>query len=140
MPVLANPKYERFSQELAQGKSADKAYCLAGFVKNRSNASRLSSNEDIRARVQEIQLGGAQAAGLTVQWVIDGIKENFARAMQHVEVKDHRGQGIGEYRYDGAVANKCLELAGKHLGLFAEKVEHSGSLTISHEEALKELE
>lgn len=46
--------------------------------------------------------------------------------MQAEPVLDSRGKPTGEYRYDGSVANKALELLGKHLGLFKDKVEHSG--------------
>jgi phage terminase small subunit len=35
MPVLSNPKHERFAQELAKGKTADEAYQLAGCKPNR---------------------------------------------------------------------------------------------------------
>ena len=36
-----------------------------------------------------------------------------------------RGKATGEYRYDGAVANRALELLGKELGLFTERGEPS---------------
>lgn len=54
MPVLANPKHEMFAQARAQGKSADEAYQCAGFKAHRGNAHRLSTNESIKRRVQEI--------------------------------------------------------------------------------------
>jgi hypothetical protein len=43
MGELDNPKYERFAQELAAGKTA--AYEAAGYRKHRGNAARLSANE-----------------------------------------------------------------------------------------------
>ena len=54
MPVLANPRHERFAQALHDGKTADEAYIIAGFQKNRHNASRLKTNETIRKRVDEL--------------------------------------------------------------------------------------
>ena len=62
MPTLQNPRHERFAQELAIGKSADAAYVLAGYRANRSNAARLSANQDIQKRVAEIQSLGAERA------------------------------------------------------------------------------
>jgi hypothetical protein len=41
--------------------------------------------------------------------------------MQAEPVRDKDGNPTGEYRYDGAVANKALELLGRHLGMFADK-------------------
>jgi len=43
---------------LATGKTADAAYVLAGYRTNRSNAARLSANQDIEKRVAEIQAVG----------------------------------------------------------------------------------
>ena len=45
--VLRNPRHERFSQELATGKTSDAAYVLAGYRANRSNAARLSASRNI---------------------------------------------------------------------------------------------
>ncbi len=54
MPVLSNSKHELFAQAIAQGKSADEAYVLAGYSENRSNAARMNANERVKMRVVEI--------------------------------------------------------------------------------------
>lgn len=54
MPVLPNPKHERFAQELAKGKTAAEAHVLAGYSENRHNAWTLKQNEDIVKRVSEL--------------------------------------------------------------------------------------
>ena len=48
--------------------------------------------------------------------------ENVKRALQIEEVK-LRGVPTGEYRYEGSVANRALELIGKELGLFVDRSE-----------------
>jgi len=53
---------ERFAQALAQGKTANEAYALAGYKGNDGNASRLKGNERISARVQEIVGSAAERA------------------------------------------------------------------------------
>lgn len=70
MPVLRNPRHERFAQELAQGKSSADAYVAAGYKENRHNAHRLSTIENIRARVEEIQSQGADLAAVTLEMLI----------------------------------------------------------------------
>ena len=55
MPVLSNPKHERFCQERAKGETADHAYQLAGYTPSRHNAARLSTNETVRQRIAEVQ-------------------------------------------------------------------------------------
>lgn len=136
MPVLGNQRHERFAQELASGKTADEAYVLAGFKANRGNASVLKSKQSISSRVEEINSKAAADVGLSKQWVIERLVENANRAMQAVEIRDKDG-GTGEYKYEGSVANKALELLGKEIGMFKDKVEHTGlvNITISGDDA-----
>ena len=49
--------------------------------------------------------------------------ENAERALQHVAVLDRDGKPTGEYRYDGNVANRALELLGKPQGMFIDRHE-----------------
>jgi hypothetical protein len=57
MAVLTSSKYERFAQLVAQGVSPTKAYLQAGYSKANahSNASRLSQNELVLARIKELK-------------------------------------------------------------------------------------
>jgi hypothetical protein len=66
MPALDNAKHERFAQRVAEGKTADAAYVLAGFARNDSNAARLNGNERVKARVAEILEEAAAQVGVTV--------------------------------------------------------------------------
>jgi phage terminase small subunit len=138
MPVLRNPKHERFAQETASGKGPSEAYRLAGFVsksvKGTSvNASRLLAQTSIQDRVKELlterEAIHAQATAeaikstaLTKQWVIERLVQNVERAMQEEEIRNKDG-GTGEYRYEGSVANRALELLGKELGMFVDRRE-----------------
>lgn len=136
MPALNNPKHERFAQELAKGLSIDKAYEAAGFKPNRGNASTLKQKQSISGRVTEIlsereaihaqaTADAIKAAALTKEWVIETLMENVARAMQAKPVRsDDDGEAIGEYQYQGNVANRALELLGKELGMFVERTEN----------------
>jgi hypothetical protein len=70
---------------------------------------------------------------VTRQFVLKGLARNATRAMQ-AEKATMRGVPTGEYRYDGAVANRALELIGKELGMFGERKESMSVLrTISAE-------
>jgi phage terminase small subunit len=64
MPVLQNARHEAFAQELARGKAAEAAYQAAGYKPDRGNASRLTANDSIRARVAELK---AQIADVVVR-------------------------------------------------------------------------
>lgn len=52
--------------------------------------------------------------------MLQTLKDNVERAMQSKPVLDRKGEPTGEYVYDGAVANRGLELLGRHLSLFPE--------------------
>ena len=74
MGLLANPRYERFAQALALGKTATEAYALAGYKANDGNASRLKGNERISARVQEIVGRAAERAEVSLERVLRELK------------------------------------------------------------------
>lgn len=134
MPILANARHERFAQELARGRSCTEAYKEAGYdcegSSAWSSASRLSRNVEVSARVRELQQLGADKAVLTEEWVISRLMQNAERAMQAEPVIGGDGEAKGEFKYEGNVANRALELLGKKLGIFVEKVDlnatHSG--------------
>jgi phage terminase small subunit len=111
-------------------------YLEAGFTsKDRLHASKLASrmlkNADVKEYVSErrakIEAEIEKQTGISVQWVLDSLKANHDRAMQLEPVCDKEGNGIG-FKYDGAVANRSLELMGKHLGMFVERVENKTEL------------
>lgn len=131
MPELKNARHELFAQELAKGRSATEAYALAGYNGDRAHASRLAAKGNISARKQELLAIAAERTGVTVDWIVDRIRENVERAMQREVVKDTRGRKTGEYRYDGAVANKGLELLGKHKGMFKENLNLTADQTLA---------
>jgi hypothetical protein len=66
--------------------------------------------------------GRTSAEPATRAWVLERLAENVRRAMQ-IEPVTLRGVPTGEYRYEGSVANRALELLGKELGLFVERSE-----------------
>lgn len=123
MPVLENPRHERFAQELAKGKTADEAYEAAGFGQHRGNASRLKGNESIAARVEELLGRAATRVEISKSWVLGKLVENANRALQQFPVLDKDGKETGEFRYEGSVANRALELVGKELGMFVDRKE-----------------
>lgn len=75
MPVLSNQKWEIFAQEIAKGKTADEAYVLAGFKKNRGNAATLKARQIILDRVQELQNEGSLRVEITIASLIQEAAE-----------------------------------------------------------------
>lgn len=63
---LKNARHERFAQELAKGSSATAAYAAAGYEPSEQNASRLTRNDKVAARVAELKERAAEKAVVTV--------------------------------------------------------------------------
>lgn len=70
MPILDNPRHEAFAQALAEGKTADEAYVLAGYKANRGNATVLKAKQSVKARVRELLAKGERRAEVTVAQVL----------------------------------------------------------------------
>lgn len=120
-------KQERFVSEYLIDMNATQAAIRAKYSKK--TAQRIGSENLSKPLIQEALRGAMDARAkrteVSQDWVVDHLKTNVERSMQETEVmKD--GKGIGEFQYNGAVANKSLELVGKHLGMFVEKHEHTG--------------
>jgi hypothetical protein len=50
MPVLKNPRHERFAQLLASGKTGTDAYEEAGYRRNDGNGPALAGTEELNGR------------------------------------------------------------------------------------------
>ena len=86
---------------------------LVGEGRGSFREVRIQQREQIHAQ------GTAKAVekvALTQEWVLTRLMENAERALQHIAVLDKERKPTGEYRYDGSVANRALELLGKQQG------------------------
>src|SRR5262249_1246754 len=99
----------------------------AGFSERtaKEQGSRLSTRPDIKARIEELRPRFVERVAatttLTKAYVLEKLHENMKRALQAEPVYDSSGKPIGEYRYEGSIANRALELIGKELGMFIEQ-------------------
>jgi hypothetical protein len=59
---------------------------------------------------------------LTKEWVVGKLSENIECALQAARAGED-GEEQGEYRYQGNVANRSLELLGKELDMFIDRKE-----------------
>jgi hypothetical protein len=127
VPALKNLRHEQFAQLVATGKSVTESYISAGFSPNGAKVSayRLLRLAPVKARVDELSVCVSQSAvtraAVDREWVLSNLKENVERSMRHEPVHDSRGVPTGEFRYEGGVANRALELIGKELGMFGER-------------------
>lgn len=134
MPQLRNRRWEKFCQLTAQGLKRGEAYYKAGYAAPNHAAasgmgSKLFSRPEIKARVKELQDLMAEhevealiEAGMDRNWVMAELQDIVGRCKQETPVKDRQGNLTGEYTFNAAGANKALELVGKELGMFADRL------------------
>jgi len=70
MPVLKNPKHELFAHSMAKGATAGQAYIDAGYTPDAKNAARLTKNDEIRVRINELMTPAIQATEISVERIM----------------------------------------------------------------------
>ena len=81
MPVLRNPRYEIFAQEMAKAKTATAAMATAGYSDPR-NSTRLTKNDEIRRRIEELKERGAARAEVSVASLLSELEEARLLALE----------------------------------------------------------
>lgn len=129
LPDTLTAKQEAFCQAyVANGDNGTQAAISAGYGKAGAAVQALDNlrNPKIENRIAEIRASIPKKTGVTPEFVMNGLVEVYNRAMQNEAVKDHEGNPIGEYRFQGQVANKSLELMGRTLSMFVDRKEITG--------------
>lgn len=134
MPL--NDLQERFVQEYLIDLNASAAAVRAGYKSPRDGATLMQIDEVV-ARIEEAKAERAARLAVKADWIVEQLRLVVERCMQ-LEPVVEKGQLVletdqfGEVRalvkFNPQAATKALELLGKHVGMFVEKVEHSGSV------------
>lgn len=122
-----NSKQTRFVQEYLIDLNATQAAIRAGYSKKtaKQQGSVLLTNLDVAAAISTGQAACAERAKLDQDWVLEHLTANVERSMTEVPVFI-AGEEVGSYTYQGSVANKALELLGKHLKMFDDRLTVGG--------------
>lgn len=119
MAALKNTRHERFAQELAKGKSQAEAYAEAGYTPSEPNASRLTRNDKVQARVAELQDRAAARTEITVAGITDRLLK--------IAEKGEQSKAAPML----SVARAALMDAAKLNGLVIEKGENLNASTVT---------
>ncbi len=119
-------KQQRFVEEYLVDLNATQASIRAGYSAKTAEQQgpRLLGNVGVAAAIKAAQEERSQRTKVTQDWVLDRLVENVERSMQVEPVIGRDGKPTGQFTYQGSVANKALELLGKHVDLFTERHEH----------------
>ena len=127
------PKQQRFVEEYLIDLNATQAAIRAGYSGKTANeqGSRLLANVSISEAIAEAQNKRAERTEITQDYVLTNIQKVIERCMQVQQVDNcltqtEDGELAQAFMFKEQGALKGLELLGKHLGMFTEKVQHSG--------------
>lgn len=137
--VKLTEKQKRFVEEYLIDLNATQAAIRAGYAEKAANreGSRLLSNVDIQAAIQKAQNKRSERVQISQDDVLRGLLEVVAMSTgkklvtETVVTKSETGEAIGtdviKSCFEPHAANKALELLGKHLGMFTQKVDMTSS-------------
>lgn len=136
---MASARVDRFIDEFLICGNGAEAARRAGYSEKYADrtAWRLLHIPAIAEVIEEAQQARSRRTHITADYVLSSLKAVADRCMQAEMVLDHKGNPTGEFRFDSGGANKSLELLGKHLKLWTDKMEVSGHLT--HEQWIEQL-
>lgn len=131
------PKRAQFVEEYLVDLNGTEAAIRAGFTPGsaRFQASRLLARDEVRAAVDAARAERAERTRLTADWVLERAGQIVERCLEAAPVlvrRDGRlvqltdAEGRHVWQFDAAGALGGLNLVGKHLGMFTQKVEVTG--------------
>jgi len=119
-----------FTREYLIDLNATQAAIRAGYSERSAQQVGASNmlKHVIQEAIQEAMDKRAEKIGISADWVLNNLKEVAERCMQAVPVMefDHDDKCMketGEYKFEHTGANKSLELIGRHLKMFTDKVD-----------------
>lgn len=134
MASLDKKRYERFCQEYVVDYNGTQAAIRAGYKEKnaRVQASALLTNPNILSRVHELQKDQLDRLALSQDYVVLQLLETYKCCREPTPVMRYdpstgEMEETGMYQFDSKGALRALELIGKHLGMFSDKVHVSGS-------------
>ena len=119
----------------------------AGYAEKsaRQQAARLLSNASILARVRELQHELVERLAITQDYVVTQLLETYRRCLEETPVMKYdpetgKMEETGLYQFDSRGALRALELLGKHLGMYSDKLQVSGQVNTGQlDNVLKQL-
>ena len=127
------PKQQRFVEEYLIDLNATQAAIRAGYSEKTAHSIGAENliKPNIAKAIQEAQSKLSERTGITQDYVLTNIQKVIERCMQVAQVENGvienaNGDLAQAFMFKEQGALKGLELLGKHLGMFKDKIEHSG--------------
>lgn len=137
MNVTLTDKQKKFCKEYVIDYNGTQAAIRAGYSEKTAKvqACQLLREEKILTIIKNLQKEQMQELCLCEEKVIKDLCSILIRCMSAQPVmewdyEEHDYVKTGEYQFDSKGALKAIELLGKHLGMFNDKVKIDGDLSV----------
>ncbi|QVL37018.1 terminase small subunit [Aminirod propionatiphilus] len=132
-------KQKAFVEEYLVDLNATQAAIRAGYSAKTAGSigQRLLTKVEIQAELAVAMAAREERTEITQDAVLKDLLEIKERCMQRAPVLDMKGhqvrdeEGLGLWEFDAKDALRALELLGKHLGMFSDKLRLEGSLDVN---------
>lgn len=127
---------EEYMIDLNQTRAYQRVFGTGNYASAATQASQLFKKVNIQARVKELMDQRKEAVLADAYFVVQNLIRIAQKCQEPEPVLEWNAdtkqmEETGEYTFDSNGANKALELLGKHMGMFKDKVEHSGEVGIT---------
>jgi phage terminase small subunit len=121
-------KQKRFCDEYLIDLNATQAAIRSGYSQKTAKEIGYEhlTKPHIREYIEEKQKRLEIKTEISQEWVVNNLKYIAERCMQADAVRDKEGNATGEWTFQHSGANKALELIGRHLGMFNDKLDIGG--------------
>lgn len=123
-------KQAAFVREYLVDLNATQAAIRAGYSERTASriGPQLLGKTCVREAIEKAQAKRARRVEVTQDYVLSNLVDVVERTMQRAPVLDRKGEQVTDedgravWTFDAKGANRALELLGKHLGIFADRV------------------
>lgn len=128
--VKLTDKQAAFVRQYLVDLNATQAAIRAGYSERTASriGPQLLGKNCVREAIEKAQAKRARRVEVTQDYVLSNLVEVVERTMQRAPVLDRKGEQVTDeegravWTFDAKGANRALELLGKHLGIFTDKV------------------
>ena len=114
----------KFCKEYVIDFDGTKAAIRAKYSKKTATkiASHLLTIVDVQTYLAKLIAKRSKKTEITAEYVLTGLQEVTERCLQRVPVLDKDGKETGEWKFEASGANRSLELLGRHLEMFTDRL------------------